>query len=92
MKRRNLTRRLDELDGGRGAVFVTLKIEGYTTQADYDRAFWQAWEQVPAGAVVFCFPKLDDLTWWQECERYCQGLPPLIDHRCGIYLKDLEAQ
>jgi len=92
MKRRNLTRRLDELDGGHGVVHVTISILGCATQEEYDIAFNEACEQVPSRAVVFVFPKLSEEEWLTEAARELAGLPPLIDHRCGIYLKGLEAE
>ncbi|MEQ1792735.1 MAG: hypothetical protein ABL970_00975 [Nitrospira sp.] len=70
-----------------GNRWFSFELIGFTTQAAYDQAFEQAWQQVPDGAAVFCFPKLNDEEWLQESARYMEGLPPLLDHRCGIYLK-----
>ena len=91
MKRRALSKRLDNVCGigGSGlipgAYWVRIEIAKCRTQAEYDRAFDQAWEQVPMGAAVFHFPTLNEEEW----QLAIQGLPPLIRYRSGIFLKTL---
>lgn len=96
MKRSALKRRIEQLDGTgtptSGEVWISLVIEDCSSQEEYDRCFEQGWTQVPAGAAVFCFPNLNDEEFGVMIKRYNEGLPPLIDYRCGIYLKELTAE
>lgn len=94
-KHKSLARRIEQLDGTdaptSGEVWISLLIERCSSQEEYDRCFQQGWKQVPAGAAVFCFPNLSDEELCEEIRRFKEGLPPLIDYRCGIYLKELTA-
>lgn len=92
MRRRTLARRLDGLDGGGGLVYVRLEIRTCRTQQEQDRAFAQAWKRVPAGAVVWCVPELTEAEYLAAASRHVAGLPPLINYRCGIYLKTLSSE
>lgn len=95
MKRSALLRRFDQLGSTGvpklGEVWISLVIEHCSSQEEYDRCFEQAWKQVPAGAAVFCFPEPNEEELCDEIRRYKEGLPPLINHRYGIYLKELAA-
>lgn len=96
MKRSALKRRIKQLDGTgaptSGEVWISLEIKDCSSQEEYDRCFEQGWKQVPPGAAVFCFPELNDEGYVAEVTRHIEGLPPLIDYRCGIYLKELAAE
>lgn len=95
-KHKSLARRIEQLDGTgaptSGEVWISLEIKDCSSQEEYDRCFEQGWKQVPAGAAVFCFPELNEEECVAELTRYREGLPPLIDYRCGIYLKPLAAE
>lgn len=92
MKRSALMRRIEQLDGTgaltSGEVWISLQIEHCSSQEEYDRCFEQGWKQIPPGAAVFCFQELNDEEWCAELTRFIEGLPPLMDHRCGVYLKE----
>lgn len=92
-KHKSLARRIEQLDGTgaptSGEVWISLVIENCSSQEEYDRCFEQGWKQVPQGAAVFYFPAQSDEEWCDELRRFKEGLPPLIDYRCGIYLKEL---
>lgn len=94
-KHKSLARRIEQLDGTgtptSGEVWISLQIEHCSSQEEYDRCFEQGWKQIPPGAAVFCFRELNDEAWVAEITRFKEGLPPLIDYRCGIYLKALPA-
>ena len=70
-----------------GTVWVNLELVG-STQAELDSAFEKAWAQVPAGAVVFHFPVANERDFLAEVTRYIEGLPPLLNRRIGIFLKE----
>lgn len=94
MKRRALAQRLNRLDGGpavvSGHVWCRLRIDGYRTQAEYDRYLAQALAQVPPGAAVFCFPELSsEEEWLEEVRRWKDGLSPHIHQLIGIFLKPM---
>jgi hypothetical protein len=53
--RQRLRTRLDRLDGRAQAPAVTIEMGLCDTEADYERAFAEAWAKVPPGSTVYCF-------------------------------------
>lgn len=90
MKHKSLERRLDQLAEASQCRGVSIELGRCDTQAAYERAFAEAWMQVPAGAVVSCFMGDGDDPD-EQWDGFMTGRYLMPQSIVGFYLKPSEA-
>ncbi|MDP1948718.1 MAG: hypothetical protein Q8L77_14595 [Nitrospirota bacterium] len=91
MKHKCLERRIDQLADASQCREVTIELGRCDTQAAYERAFAEAWMQVPAGAVVSCFMGDGDDPD-EQWEGFMTGRSLMPHNIIGFYLKSAVAE
>lgn len=90
-KHKSLARRLDQLADASQCREVTIEMGLCDTQTAYERAFAEAWAQVPAGAVVSCFMSEGDAPD-EQWEGFVTGRSFMPHNIVGFYLKSAVAE